>query len=139
MSTSFEQYLIERGYVADPDKGPITSKEYSSMGTLCRTYRKQDTVFVFGLGELGYPPHLLYPELFFTDFIPEPATWFRPCSTAEVLQYQGTHFKEIVEAHEVLRSNGNCVELLQTSEGTQVGNKSLKEYFESWKRQREKQ
>ena len=55
----FIKYLIDNGW-----NSLSHNKQYSSLGTMAKEYRKEgeSVVFVFGLGEAGYSPTLISPS-----------------------------------------------------------------------------
>lgn len=58
--TKFEQYLIDTGFVTNFDTNKF--KQYSSLGTICNKFVKDDMIIEYGLGQNGYTPYILYPN-----------------------------------------------------------------------------
>lgn len=57
MRSTFEQYLISKGFKPDSDK-----LHYSSLDHIHTCYQLGDVKFYFGLSEKDKPPTLIYPR-----------------------------------------------------------------------------
>lgn len=58
----FDEYIVSQGYKPQPDQFGRKG-EYSTLGVVSREFKKDNLSIIYGLGEYGLPPMIIYPKV----------------------------------------------------------------------------